>query len=302
MVSAKPWKLDAIMRLILGVFVCVFSGSLLLAALHCAATGRASLLKIYLPFLASLGFLGATLALLRKPWDLDNVLRRLTGLFACFYAGLVLGAWVQKVSGWYAPSVLQMVVTALSFQGAALILITLFLREHQVNWRAAFGLGQHWPRALLLGFTAACLFLPAGLGLQWLSAKTFLPWLHLEAGEQQAVQTLQMADSWSARVVLGVITILLVPPAEETLFRGILYPAIKQAGFPRLALWGTSLLFAAVHFHLPTLLPLFALALILALLYERTDNLLAPITAHALFNALNFALLYFVEWKLDRPS
>ena len=49
---------------------------------------------------------------------------------------------------------------------------------------------------------------------------------------------------------------LLAPVAEELLFRGILYPAIKQAGFPRLALWGTSLLFAAMHMNLVTFVPL----------------------------------------------
>ena len=38
-------------------------------------------------------------------------------------------------------------------------------------------------------------------------------------------------------------------------------------------------------------LPLFVLALALTWLYEKTDNLLAPITAHALFNAVNFTLL-----------
>jgi membrane protease YdiL (CAAX protease family) len=35
-------------------------------------------------------------------------------------------------------------------------------------------------------------------------------------------------------------------------------------------------------------------------LYERTDNLLAPITAHALFNALNFGLLYLFERQLAK--
>jgi len=43
-----------------------------------------------------------------------------------------------------------------------------------------------------------------------------------------------------------------------------LYPWIKQSGFPRLALWGTAILFAAIHFNLATFIPLAALALMLA--------------------------------------
>jgi hypothetical protein len=147
---------------------------------------------------------------------------------------------------------------------------------------------------MMLGVILACLFLPVAMGLQWLSAQVMvhLPRLQLRPQEQEAVQTLQMAVTWFHRLALGTVTIVLAPAAEEILFRGILYPTIKQAGFPRLAMWGTALLFAAIHLNLATFVPLTILALGLALLYERTDNLLAPITAHALFNAMNFVILY----------
>ena len=95
--------------------------------------------------------------------------------------------------------------------------------------------------------------------------------------------------------MLGAAAVLLAPVAEEVLFRGILYPAIKQAGHPWVALWGTALLFAAVHMNLVTFLPLAVLALVLTALYERTNNLLAPITAHVLFNALNFVTLLVLQ-------
>jgi membrane protease YdiL (CAAX protease family) len=119
-----------------------------------------------------------------------------------------------------------------------------------------------------------------------------LPQLQLKPQEQESVQTLQMAVTWLNRLALAVVTIVLAPAAEEMLFRGTLYPTIKQAGYPRLALWGTALLFAAIHLNLVTFVPLTVLALCLTILYERTDNLLAPITAHALFNAMNFIILY----------
>ena len=45
-------------------------------------------------------------------------------------------------------------------------------------------------------------------------------------------------------------------------------------------------------------IPLAILAVILALLYDRMDNLLASITAHALFNAVNFAMLYSFQDRL----
>ena len=54
-----------------------------------------------------------------------------------------------------------------------------------------------------------------------------------------------------------------------------------------------SLLFAAIHANLMTFIPLTFFALVLIALYEKTDNLLAPITAHCFFNSVNFSLFIF---------
>jgi membrane protease YdiL (CAAX protease family) len=63
------------------------------------------------------------------------------------------------------------------------------------------------------------------------------------------------------------------------------------------ALWGTALLFAATHHNAATFLPLTLLAIVLARLYEKTNNLLAPIITHSMFNAMNFLVLYLVQQK-----
>jgi membrane protease YdiL (CAAX protease family) len=82
------------------------------------------------------------------------------------------------------------------------------------------------------------------------------------------------------------------------LFRGVLYPAVKRITNPQVALWGTALLFGAIHANLATFLPLTFLAVILVCLYEYTGNLLACITTHSLFNAANFLAVYLVQNKL----
>ena len=92
-------------------------------------------------------------------------------------------------------------------------------------------------------------------------------------------------------MMLG-LAIVLAPVAEEFLFRGLLYPFIKQLGWPRLAWIGVSLLFALIHLNAPTFLPLFVFALVLTWLYERTDCLLAPIVTHSLFNSANLLILF----------
>jgi len=301
MLPPKTWRAEAVVRLLLSVVICIFAGSLLVEALQYSGPVKYRP-QFYAATIAALAFLLIALILTRKPWRLENVTRLITMLLACFYTGVLLGAWAGKLAGKVEPSTSQMIVSTMSFQGAALVLITLFVREHQISWNDAFGFRNQWLVAVLLGIILACLFLPLGRQLQKASAELLLhlPRLHLMPEDQEAVQVLATAQTWRDRLALGVVTILLVPPAEELLFRGILYTWIKQLGFPRLALWGTAVVFGLVHMNLVSFIPLTVLALALTLLYEHANNLLAPITAHAVFNALNFAWLYWGDWILHQ--
>jgi uncharacterized protein len=300
MLSAKPWKAEAIMRLVISVIVCIFAGSLVMSLQHYFGARPKVSPMLFLPVsFAACAAAAGTLVLISKPWPTEALGRRLVTLLVCGYGALLLGLWAQQLSGvgGSSTSIWRVVIASLSFQGAGLILIARFLREHQVSWSEAFGFANGWRKALLLGVLVALVFLPLGWGLQQASAfvMTHLPYFELQPEEQLPVRVLRVSMSWPGRITLGVAAILLAPLAEEILFRGILYPAIKQAGFPHLALWGSVLLFAAVHFNAVTFLPLAVLALFLTALYERTDNLLAPIIAHALFNALNFMTLFLIE-------
>lgn len=298
MLPEKPWKVDAVLRLVARVLICIFMGSL-------AGSTIVFLRQPARPHAA--GFLGLTagafglfagaFVVLGRPWRLETFPRSFLALLLCFYGALLLTWWSVRVRGNVpegSASALSVLVAVLSFQGAACVLVSRFLREHAISWADAFGFRVGWKRALVFGLMGAIAFLGAGLLLQSASL-WILDRLHIDAREQTIVEVLQNSAALSSRVLLGVAAIVLAPLAEELLFRGILYPSIKQAGHPRAALWGTSLAFAAIHVNLATFLPLLLLALVLTWLYETTGNLLAPITAHSLFNTLNFVLLYVVE-------
>lgn len=90
---------------------------------------------------------------------------------------------------------------------------------------------------------------------------------------------------------------LLVPIAEEFIWRGMVQPGIRSAlgAWPGIAI--TTVLFTLIHWgalapegRVVGLSMLVALALGLGILRERTGSVLAPIVVHALFNALNVAL------------
>lgn len=93
------------------------------------------------------------------------------------------------------------------------------------------------------------------------------------------------------RIAVIVMAVFVAPVAEEVIFRGYFYGVIRRYGGRIPALLTSSLLFAAIHVHIPSIPGLTLLAVILCLLYERTATLWAPITMHALFNASTIAIL-----------
>ena len=229
-----------------------------------------------------------------KPWRLEAALQLVLQLVMCFLVGAVLATlarkWLgnQTVEKW----LLNVVIATASMQGCGLVLIAFFLREHKIGWMEAFNFRAGWRRALGLGLLVALVAVPGTWLFQWVSAEV-LTWLHYPVQTQEAVRLLRENQSPGKIVYLGVVAMVLAPLTEELLFRGILYPLVKQNGWPRLALWGTAVLFALMHFNAAIFMPLVFLAVMLTLLYEWTNNLLAPILVHSLFNAANFAALYF---------
>jgi hypothetical protein len=233
-----------------------------------------------------------------KPWRGEAVLQFCGAQVFCFCLGLMLAGLLQKagLAAFRAPDGFGAVLLGtLGFQGVAWLLMLFFFWQHQIGWREALGFrGPQLPRALLLAALAVILLLPVALGLQQISAVA-LAKLGWQPEDQVAVTLLTGTKSWWMRVYLGAFAVVLAPVAEEFIFRGMLYPFVKQLGWPRLAWFGVSLAFALVHDDAATFVPLFVLALALTWLYEKTDNLLAPIAAHSLFNAANLVILCFVK-------
>jgi len=302
MLPEKPWRLEALIRLGLSVVICVCMGALMLCLMRVFSGGGSRLGLPMAVIVVGLTVLAVALHLARRPWDVEHDRARMLGFLACLYAGLTLLAVAQKLThaGAVKAGLWQLVIAALSFQGAALALIGPFLRSHQTTWSDGFGFSHSRCRAVLLGLVTAMAFLPLAWLLQ-IGTATLLMRLRVGAEAQPAIEALRAAPTWLDRLPLGLVAIALAPPAEEMLFRGLMYPFLKRAGFPHLALWLTTLLFAAVHWNLVSFMPLVLLALVLTWLYERTGNLLAPIAAHSLFNALNFVALQFMDRAWTQP-
>jgi membrane protease YdiL (CAAX protease family) len=160
---------------------------------------------------------------------------------------------------------------------------------------------QHWglhpasiPPSIFTAGRAYLLILP----LVYLSALLTAVLFHaagFDLAPQSAVQFLAETNDPKQLLSLLLLAVVFAPLWEEVAFRGFLYPALKaRVGRPT-ALLLSSLLFASMHQHPPTFLPLMILGIALALVYEYTGSLLAPMALHAVFNGATCAmiLLYY---------
>ena len=200
-------------------------------------------------------------------------------------------------------SVAQMAANITVLPVAILVAVAVWFQVNRrfyqspISLADAFGFNRNnTGRCLMLG-------LVTGLGLVLISMVLALLTSQLiqafgDQVEPQKLVTLIAEESAKKEniptlIFFVVMAVAVAPVAEEILFRGILYPAVKQLGHPRVAAIGTALLFALFHVNLLTFASLTVVALGLIALYEFTDNLLAPITAHAVFNASNLIMLFW---------
>jgi membrane protease YdiL (CAAX protease family) len=168
-------------------------------------------------------------------------------------------------------------------------------RRRRIDWSEAFGLRREPPlHALGLGAVFFVAVLPP-LAVVFTVYAKLCHLVGIKDVPQPISDLLCTSDSVMVVALIVVFAIVVAPVCEELFFRGFAYPALKQRWGTWAALTTASAAFAVIHLHLPSLGPLFALAVGLGLSYELTGSLLAPITMHALFNATNVAVLLYVR-------
>ena len=95
------------------------------------------------------------------------------------------------------------------------------------------------------------------------------------------------------RILLMVFAVFEAPLIEEPLFRGIMFRGFAKVMPIWVAMAISGFVFALIHVNAVSFLSLWFLGYAFAWLYRRTGSILAPMTAHFLFNLLNliFVLL-----------
>lgn len=96
-------------------------------------------------------------------------------------------------------------------------------------------------------------------------------------------------------LALAVLSVVLIAPAEELLFRGAIQGRLRERFGPVPGVAGASLLFGSIHLanysgSLPSVvagaLLIAAVGAVVGAAYERTGNLVVPVLAHACYNVV----------------
>lgn len=132
-------------------------------------------------------------------------------------------------------------------------------------------------------------------------------WLDIERESQMIIEIAQQ-DPFIF-ILLGVLSLLVVGPAEELLFRGIIQSRVRETFGPVAGVTIPTAIFAMIHLTgygtlgagLLGVAVMFLVGFVLALSYEYTDNLVVVALMHGLFNASQ-AVLGYLSVRFGDPE
>lgn len=227
-----------------------------------------------------------------RPWTLQDM-AYITLALSIWITGawwLQQGAEPNRAIGFLIGigSFLAIFLTVLVYSGYA-------IGRKKTSWDHAFGIERKtFAQQCRTGGFLYLAFMPPFVLIGWLYALA-LKGLNLHTDRQEMIRVFidPNLPQWT-RVVIVIMAVIMAPIWEETLFRGIASSALAKHARLWLAVGIVSLFFAAIHGHLPALLPLFTLAVALNLAYIHSGSVVVPIVMHAAFNSatLTFALLF----------
>ena len=169
-------------------------------------------------------------------------------------------------------------VAATAASGAVIVVAVVVLRILKSSWISydpAPLPGRETPR-FVLGI-AVCAVL-GGLAGQAMGL-----WLHLAVGSAGYDESNRIRESAGIWLTL-LLTLVVAPVGEEALFRGLLYPLLRRRVGVVIAMPVTGAVFGLLHGNAVQFAAVLPLAVLLALLYERTRALWPCMLVHLGFN------------------
>ena len=233
------------------------------------------------------------------PWSGGTAYLVFVGWFNLAVLSSLFVGFLARVLGLPAPGPWLSSLNYLLHAAGGLCLVqVLALRPAGTGFRAALGihldaLEGRWGKALLWGAGGYAVAVPlvvlAFLLTYWITGSP-------GASTNPMMKEIARAQGPGELLPLLFLAVFLAPAFEEALFRGFLYPTLRQRLGPGRAMAASAGIFGVIHFDFHVLLPLTALGLLLAFLYERTGSLIPSMLLHGLWNGGSLALVLLLRW------
>jgi membrane protease YdiL (CAAX protease family) len=223
------------------------------------------------------------------PWDLETTCLVLAGWITLYnFLGFSVSQSIQSVTQSLPKDTAVALAAFTSYGVGALlgILLINFLIWRPFKGRLQ-GLFNFDLRAIPIGFATYFAAVPVVILAATINEKL----IPQGGGGNPVLTIITGSENIEAKVLLFLTVAVLAPLFEETLFRGMLYPALASRMSPWLAIPLTSFIFAACHFSAAELIPLTLLGMVMTYTYHRTKNLVPSMVLHSLWNGGSFLAL-----------
>ena len=184
----------------------------------------------------------------------------------------------------------DVIILSVALHWSTLLVLTVLLRLRGLAWKRVFGTGLfRLGGDLWRGLIAYLAMLPVVFVCS-VAYRFVLQFAGMELEIQDVARILTDDVPPLIHVYLLFVAVVLGPIAEELLFRGMLFPILARRIGVMESLWVVSVLFGAVHVHLPSFLPLCMVSIAFCMAYVYSGSIAVPIAMHALFNGVNLML------------
>ena len=228
-------------------------------------------------------------------WKWPDLVFILGGIILIFALGLLAASLVSRQSGQPflngGELTIELSVALTALEAAALIggVYFLGLRRKGLPW-SAVGVQDPRPRWYTYSFLIGLAVIP----ISGLIALLVQQLLGLPAENPQLPFLAPGGYSTFGAIGMFIFGGLIVPFAEELLFRGVLYLWLRQ----RFGIWPavlvSSLVFGILHGEVSIGVAAAFLGIVLAWAYEKSQSLWSPVIIHVVNNAAKILLLYLL--------
>lgn len=210
------------------------------------------------------------------------------------------GALAAVVGGYLAVGILVVAlvpdrVVATVLADLAALGVVIVVRRRRPGW-----LGLQAPRPRLAWARRDTALAVAGLVTAFGAGQAASLLAYAASGSTGFDQVVEATDAVPAVAVVA-LSLLVAPLGEEALLRGALYPALRRSVPPAVATAVTCVVFSILHGNLVQGIVVVPLGVLLAVVYERTQRLVAVMVLHVAFNTAALVVPVAVMAALASP-